>query len=46
MVPFGKQQEILRGLSTHRSLRRPMDISDVEETAAESLPASTTSPLN
>jgi hypothetical protein len=30
----------------HRSLRRPMVISDVEETATESLPASSTSPLN
>jgi hypothetical protein len=35
--------ELLR--VAHRSLRRPMDISDAEETAAESL-ASSTSPLN
>jgi len=36
--------ELLR--VAHRSLRRPMVIRDVEETAAESLPASSTSPLN
>jgi chitinase len=36
--------ELLR--VAHRSLRRPMVTSDVEETAADSLPASSTSPLN
>jgi chitinase len=36
--------ELLR--VAHRSLRRPMVISDVEEAATESLPASSTSPLN
>ncbi len=36
--------ELLR--VAHRSLRRPMVTSDVEETSAESLPASSTSPLN
>jgi chitinase len=36
--------ELLR--VAHRSLRRPMVISDVEEAATDSLPASSTSPLN